>query len=612
MACFPRLAACHTADDRAGSVDIAQIRLPAFLQSLGAQTEAARENDPGPAPRSSYCLEIIAAFCCDRGMKRLFPVICVFSGWSQPIRLPEVRPGALNPISGDWNTATNWSPSTVPNGRDDKATFDVSSTTAVALSTDTEVDSILFEPSASAFTVSVPSQLSLTISGQGLTNNSATIQNLVSGPNISDFKQATIQFTGDASAGNLTSITNESGGADHGGGYTTFSDNASAGSAMLINDGFTQFFDQSTAGSSTSIIGGGTFLFAGGGREQFYNTATAGDGTFILNGSTAVGAAGGLLEFFDNSTAGHGTFTVNGAGTSDGYPATLYFFDRASAGDGTFIVNDSAQLIFTAASTSTAGNATLIANGGPRGGGTISFPGLANTTGGTARIQLFGNGKLELTSRYSRNDLAIGSLEGDGKVLLGRHQLTVGTNNLSTSFSGAILDSRGSLIKVGTGTLTLSGSNTYASGTTIRSGGLKVNNETGSGTGTGPVGVLAGALGGSGIIAGPTTIGTGRGAGAYLQTGKGASNLSTLTIQSTLTFKSDGTYVCKLNTSKAKADKVVANEVTIDNGAQFEINAVDNKKLTVGKTFTAISNTSATPFAGTFANLAMARRSPSE
>ena len=85
-------------------------------------------------------------------MQRLFPVVCLscliagrcFAGsatWS------------ANPVSGDWNTTTNWMPNTVPNGRTDTATFDVSSTTEVSLSAYTEVDSILFEPSASAFTV---------------------------------------------------------------------------------------------------------------------------------------------------------------------------------------------------------------------------------------------------------------------------------------------------------------------------------------------------------------------------------------------------------------------------------------------------------------------------
>ncbi len=41
----------------------------------------------------------------------------------------------LDPTNGgDWNTATNWTPMTVPNGPDDTATFDVSNTTDVTIS----------------------------------------------------------------------------------------------------------------------------------------------------------------------------------------------------------------------------------------------------------------------------------------------------------------------------------------------------------------------------------------------------------------------------------------------------------------------------------------------
>jgi hypothetical protein len=46
------------------------------------------------------------------------------------------------------------------------------------------------------------------------------------------------------------------------------------------------------------------------------------------------------------------------------------------------------------------------------------------------------------------------------------------------------------------------------------------------------------------------------------------------------------------------------NGVTIQNGAQFSFSAVANKRLHGGQVFTAISNTSASPIAGTFANLA--------
>ena len=47
----------------------------------------------------------------------------------------------------------------------------------------------------------------------------------------------------------------------------------------------------------------------------------------------------------------------------------------------------------------------------------------------------------------------------------------------------------------------------------------------------------------------------------------------------------------------------MAKGVSIESGAQFSFQAVANKKLTAGSVFTAINNTSATPIAGTFANL---------
>ena len=64
--------------------------------------------------------------------------------------------------------------------------------------------------------------------------------------------------------------------------------------------------------------------------------------------------------------------------------------------------------------------------------------------------------------------------------------LSIGSNNLSTAFSGPIEDGdeSGSIAKIGTGTLTLTGANTYTGGTTVTSGILLVSNISGSGTGT--------------------------------------------------------------------------------------------------------------------------------
>ena len=97
-----------------------------------------------------------------------------------------------SPATGDWNTAANWTPMTVPNGPSDTATFATSNRTAVSLSAYTEVNGIVFNAGASAFTITVsPANLGrlLTISGVGITNDSGVIQHFVtaSGPGILDF-----------------------------------------------------------------------------------------------------------------------------------------------------------------------------------------------------------------------------------------------------------------------------------------------------------------------------------------------------------------------------------------------------------------------------------------
>ena len=67
-------------------------------------------------------------------------------------------------------------------------------------------------------------------------------------------------------------------------------------------------------------------------------------------------------------------------------------------------------------------------------------------------MKVFDNGYLDISGHQS--GLTIGSIEGSGNVFLGANRLTVGTNNINTSFSGMISGS-GSLAKIGSGILTL-------------------------------------------------------------------------------------------------------------------------------------------------------------
>jgi autotransporter-associated beta strand protein len=124
----------------------------------------------------------------------------------------------------------------------------------------------------------------------------------------------------------------------------------------------------------------------------------------------------------------------------------------------TFIVGNAADLIFLNAST--AGNAIIITNAG----GITAFEDSA--TGGTARFVTNAGGAFDITA-LSNGGMTAGSIEGAGSFALGSNQLTVGSNNLSTEVSGVISGAGGSLVKVGAGTLTLSGTNTYTGQTTI-------------------------------------------------------------------------------------------------------------------------------------------------
>jgi hypothetical protein len=113
----------------------------------------------------------------------------------------------IDPISGDWNTAANWTPNGIPNGPADIATFGLSNTTDVSISANTEVNSIIFTPAATnPYTITASPGLTLTISGVGITNNSGVRQNFVTAVDGAG-NRGQIVFTNSATAG-TSSIVN--------------------------------------------------------------------------------------------------------------------------------------------------------------------------------------------------------------------------------------------------------------------------------------------------------------------------------------------------------------------------------------------------------------------
>ncbi len=155
-----------------------------------------------------------------------------------------------------------------------------------------------------------------------------------------------------------------------------------------------------------------------------------------------------FLQFQGASTAGNATITNSNTAATD-------FFDSSTAGTATIINGNLGGTFFHGASTG--GQATFITNMG---------------------------GFFDISQLTSAGTTA-GSIEGGGSYLLGAKALTVGSNNHSTEVSGSIADgglglgTGGALIKVGTGTLTLSGTSSYSGGTMISAGTLQAGSTTG-------------------------------------------------------------------------------------------------------------------------------------
>jgi autotransporter-associated beta strand protein len=88
--------------------------------------------------------------------------------------------------------------------------------------------------------------------------------------------------------------------------------------------------------------------------------------------------------------------------------------------------------------------------------------------------------------------LAVGSMGGIARISLSNSTLIAGNDNTSTTYSGAIRGG-GQLIKVGSGILTITGSNTYTGPTSINQGELVINGSLANPTTVNSRGILGGA-----------------------------------------------------------------------------------------------------------------------
>jgi len=432
----------------------------------------------------------------------------------------------------DFNTAGNWSAG-IPM---DVATFNTAMPLSLSLSAPISLNAIVFNQGAAAYTIRTPLGLtnSITINGQGILNNSSNTQSLVIRSSITFNNSATVAHTAislddgfvlfnSSSTAGTANFSNVSGDIAN----IIFANNSSAGNSIIINSGSaadTYFWDNSTADHSFIINNGGyTSISSHAGNAMIINE---GGGTTDLAGTADqaefTNNVGGLTRILGGNASDQATFINNAGGATE-------FQWQSTGGNDTIIDNSGGQTVFM--DTSTAGNATII-----------------NNSGGSVYV-----------SSLTAPGLTAGSISGAGSYYLGYKSLTVGSNNMDTEVSGVISGLGGSLVKVGTGTLTLSGFNTYNGGTTVNAGTLSV---TGSLAATTQV-QSGGTLSGTGTV------------GAVLNNGvvyPGVKGVGTLVVDS---YSGSGA----LNVS---CSNTAANNLQVTNNA----NLSDGTLNLMGRTFT--------------------------
>ncbi|EDK4675724.1 fibronectin-binding autotransporter adhesin ShdA [Salmonella enterica] len=279
-----------------------------------------------------------------------------------------------------------------------------------------------------------------------------------------------------------------------------------------------------------------------------------GDGTLILSntgndyGDTEID--GGILAAKDAASLGTGDVTIAENATLALSQGTL---DNNVTGGGQIVKSGSDELIVTGDNTYSGGTTitggTLTADHADSlGSGDIDNSGvlkvgegdLENTLSGSGSLVKTGTGELTLSggNDYSGGTTIIGgTLTADHADSLGTGAvansgvLQVGEGELENTLSGS-----GSLVKTGTGELTLSGDNSYSGGTTIIGGTLTADHADSLGTGT---------IANSGVL----QVGEGElentlsGSGSLVKTGTGELTLSGDNSYSGATTITDGTLI---------------------------------------------------------------------
>lgn len=261
-----------------------------------------------------------------------------------------------------------------------------------------------------------------------LTLNGTTLQ--VNGSSVA-LSQGVV-FSGTATVSNANDVT--LGGPLSGAGAFTKS-----GSGTLTLTGSNTYTGATTVASGTLALGGGAAV-----TDSVAVTVASG-GILALNASETIGSIAGAGSVW----LGGNTLTIASNGST--------VFGGVVGGVGGLVKQGGGTLTLSGANTFS-GATTVLAGSLALSGGAALSDGSALTLGAGASLAL-------------SSSEVIGSLAGAGVVSLGANTLRTGANGSSTSFGG-VIGGAGGLAKQGSGTLTLSGTNTFTGAVLVSAGGL--------------------------------------------------------------------------------------------------------------------------------------------
>lgn len=620
---------------------------------------------------------------------------------------------------GSWVTDSNWTSGTAPGGvgtttNTDTATFGLSTSALRTVTVDStrNVAGISFTSTGTAGYTLTGGSLYLTSGG--------TIQNSGSvgthtdridsaliiqgnggsytiGANSTNSSAnlviATGGITGVSTAGNTTTLTLNGGSNSSNNTLNAVIGDGSAGGNLAVTKGGNGWW---TLGGANTFSGGFTMS---AGNLRLNNNSALGTGTFTINGGGLSSTSGNITiannmvwggtVSFNNTISNSGNLTMNGNAVLTGNrdvsvtanASSLTVNGVISDGGGGFGINKTGSFNLTLGGANTytgttninAGTVTLGAAGNLASGSVLAVN--AGATAGAA------GGRFNLNTRNQTVAGLTGGSGLGGQGVIANNAATSGTltvnNTADYTYDGLLIETGSvgnlALAKTGSGTLRLTGSHSYAGGTTVSNGTLIVNGAatsaaalsstqgvitstangnfvmtglastsglvvgqrvtlngvssgmyitsiasstsitlssyitggntnaqsevfaayTGSGLGTGSVTVSGGTLGGTGVIAGATTIQS----GGTLAAGDGG--VGTLTFGGSLTLA--GTTLLEI--AGASSFDVVAAGGALNYGGTLTVSLINGFSFGDGQTYNLLTSAS---HSGNFTSVSVA------